>query len=513
MGKKLSMIKTPEEVVEEAVIKPKMSGVKLALTIIGIAIMAFFRFIPPAGPITSIGWAVIGDFIGAVILWTFVDLVWPFFPLIVFMGIDMLQIYPTSTQSAGIYEACMQSIGNWIPVFVIGCLIFCVLLEDVGILRRISYFFISRKAARRSGWSFSIFLLAAALLCVLFLDVTPVQLFFFAICEDIFLAFGFKKGDSWPKFIITSLTFVLVTGFVMTPICHTLSILWMGVYSAITGNPSSILEYTMLAFPFGLVLIICMLVWFRFVIKPDMSKFKSVDWSALDKMNPGPWTKREKIVVTILVFCLACWIVPGAVALFAPTCGFVDFMNNKMTQIGPLFLAIGLMCIIHVDGEPVLDMPKTLRRVDWGTVLLLASFCLVANALAADACGVNAWLAQVFTPMLQSMGAWTFVTVVGIICVVLTSFLNQVPVGIIFMNVAIPICIANGVNPLIMAVTICIGASMAFTIPPACLTVGISYGNEWTKGSYILKNGTVLAIISCVLIWLILYPLGSLLFG
>ena len=79
--------------------------------------------------------------------------------------------------------------------------------------------------------------------------------------------------------------------------------------------------------------------------------------------------------------------------------------------------------------------------------------------------------------------------------------------------VSIPICMANGINPLIMAITICIGASMAFTIPPACLTVGIAYGNDWTKGSYILKNGTVLALISIVLTWLICYPLGTLLFG
>ena len=509
MSKKMSFVKTPEEAEK----KPVMSKSKLILALIGIACMAFFRFIPPAGPITSVGWAVLGDFVGAVILWTFVDLIWPFFPLIVFMGFDMLQVYPGSGETTGIYEACTQSLGNWIPVFVIGCLIFCVLLEDAGVLRRISYFFISRKSARKSGWSFSIFLLASALLCVLFLDVTPVQLFFFAICEEIFIGFGFKKGDSWPRFIITALTFVLVTGFVMTPICHTLSILWMGVYSAITGNPSSILEYTMLAFPFGLILIICMLLWFRFVVKPDMSKFKEVDWSALDKLNPGPWTKREKIVVTSLIFCLACWIVPGFVSLFAPTCGFVDFMNNKLTQIGPVFIVITALCIIHVDGKPVLDIGPTLKRVEWGTVLLLASFTLAANALASDACGINAWLSGAFTPMLQNMGPWMFVTVVGIICIVLTSFLNQVPVGIIFMNVAIPICVANGINPLIMAVTICIGASMAFTIPPACLTVGIAYGNQWTKGSYILKNGTVLALISCVLTWLILYPLGHLLFG
>ncbi len=407
----------------------------------------------------------------------------------------------------------MQSLGNWIPVFVIGCLIFCVVMEDSGILKRISYFFISRKFAHKSGWHFSIFLLASSLLCVLFLDVTPVQLFFFGICEEIFLAFGFKKGDNWPHFIMTSMCFVLVIGFVMTPICHTLSILWMGIYAGLTGNGSSIIEYTMIAFPFGIILIVLMLLWFRFVVKPDMSKFKEVDWDALKSLDPGPWSKREKVVVAILIACLFCWLAPGVVSLVNPDSAFVDFMSNTLTQIGPLFLAIALMCIIHVDGEPILKISDMLSRVQWPTVFLLASFTLIANGIAEDACGINQFLSNVFTPYIQSLGPWAFVTVVGIICVVLTSFMNQVPVGIIFMNVAIPLCLANGINPLIMAVTICIGASMAFTIPPACLTVGITYGNPWAKGSYILKNGTVLALISCVVMWLVCYPLGSLLFG
>lgn len=187
-------------------------------------------------------------------------------------------------------------------------------------------------------------------------------------------------------------------------------------------------------------------------------------------------------------------------------------VSNKLTQIGPLFIAIGLLCIINADGKPVLNIQETLQRVEWPTVFLLASFTLIANALAEEPCGVGAFLSIVFTPLVQNLSPWIFVTIIGIICVVLTSFMNQVPVGIIFMNVSIPLCAINGVNPLIMAVVICIGASMAFTIPPACLTVGIAYGNPWTRGNYILKNGTVLAIISCICIWLICYPLGSLLF-
>ncbi len=508
MLKKMSMIKSKEE----ALIKPKMNKFKLFMTIIGILFMILFRFIPSYSTITSVGWAIIGDFVGCVILWTFVDLVWPFFLVLVVFGFDALTIYPASTQGAGIYEAGMQSIGNFIPVFIIGCLIFCVLLEDTGIMKRIAYFFISRKFAQKSGWSFSIMLLASSLFVVLFLDVTPVQIFFFTLCEEIFLAFGFKKGDAWPKFIVTSMSYILTIGFVMTPICHAMALLWMGIYAGLSGNSASILQFTMMAFPFGLILIGILLLYFRFIVKPDMSHFKDVNFNVLDSMDPGPWSKRELIVTIILILTVLGWLVPGVLDMVAPNLGITVFMDN-LTHIGVLFISISAMCIINVDGEPICDLEKIFPRVQWGTVFLLASFSLIANAISQDACGIGAFLSNVFTPFVQNLGPWAFTAAIGIICVLLTSIMNQVPVGVIFMTVAIPICINSGFNPLIMAVTICLASSMAFTIPPACLTISICYANPWSKGNYILKHGLVLMIISMLMITAVAYPLGAALFG
>lgn len=491
----------------------RKNGFRLAMSVLGLACMALFRFIPPYESITSVGWAVIGDFAGAVVLWTFVDLVWPFFPLVVFFGLDALKIYPASAQSSGVYEACAQSLGNWIPVFVVGCLVFCVVLEDAGVLRRISYFFLSRKFARRNGWTFSLFLLLSGFIPVLFLDVAPVQLFFFAVCEDIFAAFGFKKGDDWPRFITTALAFILEIGFVTTPICHTLVMLWMGVYAGITGTEASILQYTAVALPIGLALIALMLLYFRFVVRPDMSRFESVDWSVLDRMDPGPRTKREKLVTGVLAVCLACWIVPGVVSLFAPESAFADFMTNRLTQIGPLFFAIAFLCIVRVDGKPLLDLAPTLGRIQWSTVFLLASFTLIANAIAQDACGISAFLTGVFAPLVSGLSPWVVTACAGTLCVVLVSFMNQVPVGIIVMNVAIPLCPALGINPLVMAITVCLGSAMAFTVPPSCLPIGIAYGCGWSRGGYIFKNGAVSAAMAVGLIWLCCWPLGTALFG
>ena len=35
------------------------------------------QFLPQAGPITPMGWAVLGTFIGVIYGWTFVDMLWP----------------------------------------------------------------------------------------------------------------------------------------------------------------------------------------------------------------------------------------------------------------------------------------------------------------------------------------------------------------------------------------------------------------------------------------------------
>lgn len=57
---------------------------------IGIAIMLFFQYIPAPAPITPAGMAILGQMIGMIYLWTFVDMVWPAFVGIVLFGTKAL---------------------------------------------------------------------------------------------------------------------------------------------------------------------------------------------------------------------------------------------------------------------------------------------------------------------------------------------------------------------------------------------------------------------------------------
>ena len=94
-------------------IQKKHSWSYYVKSLIGILIMILFPLIPAPAPITSAGMMVIGQLLGLIFLWSFVDMMWPTFLAIILFGLRAKEIYPNSWQINGIYEAGAQSFGNW----------------------------------------------------------------------------------------------------------------------------------------------------------------------------------------------------------------------------------------------------------------------------------------------------------------------------------------------------------------------------------------------------------------
>lgn len=287
--------------------------------LIGILIMLLFPILPAPAPITTVGMVIIGQLLGLIILWTFVDMMWPTFLAIILFGLHALDVYPASWQTNGIYEAGQQSFGNWIVLFALGCSILCVLLEESGIIRRIVFWFITSKQAKNNAWTFSFMFLFATMAISLFLDCVAAEFFMLGIAHEIFAIFGFKKGDKWPKYMVIGITFTVILAFAMTPICHTASILFMGIYSGITGQAANVLGYMLVGIPVGFVIWFLMLLWFRFVVKPDISHFDKIDFAAIEAMRPGAMDKKEKLVGAVSILVLILWIIPGFLSFLAPT--------------------------------------------------------------------------------------------------------------------------------------------------------------------------------------------------
>lgn len=501
-----------ETLVRETLVQKKKDASYIVKSLIGIAIMIFFQFIPAPAPVTQAGMAVLGQFLGLIFLWTLVDMVWPTMFAIVMFGFHAFAIYPNSFQMHGIYEAGTQSFGNWIVIFVIGCLLLCVALQEVGSIRRLALWFVSRKFARKNPWTFTFMLLLSALVISLFLDVLPAQFFMLGVAHEMFCLFGFKKGEHWPKIIVVGITFTVILGFAMTPICHPLPILFMGIFSAISGTPVNFLSYMLLGIPLGFIIWIIMFLWFRFVVKPDMSKFENVDFSVIEDKRPGPMDKREKTVVVVSLLVVLAWLLPGFMSFLAPNSAFYAFMN-ELTGTAPLLLGIVALCIIRFEGKPLLNLADAFSKIAWVPVLLLAGIMMVASALGEETTGIPAFIATYVVPLADGMSPFAIVAIIGILSCVITNIANNVPAGIIFISVGTPMAMAAGINPILVAMAVSIGANLAYTIPPAYAPIGVAYADEYGGAGVTLRNGLFMTVVSCAVIGLLLYPLGVLIFG
>jgi sodium-dependent dicarboxylate transporter 2/3/5 len=255
-----------------------------------------------------------------------------------------------------------------------------------------------------------------------------------------------------------------------------------------------------------------MFAWFRYIVKPDISQFKNVDFNILDEKRPGPMDKREKCVVTVLVIVLLCWVVPGFLSFLAPNAGITATVN-AMTATFPLYAGIGLLGIIHIDGRPLLDIKEAFQKIEWLPVILLAGIMMVASAMGEDPTGLPAWIAANVLPLTEGLSPFLFIGVIASICVFLTNIANNVPVGIILVSVCTPAALQMGINPAIVAVAVCIGANLAFTIPPAYVPIGFAYADPYCNGGSVLRNGIVMALVSIIVCFVAVYPLGSLFFG
>jgi sodium-dependent dicarboxylate transporter 2/3/5 len=420
-------------------------------------------------------------------------------------------IYPNSWQNAGIYEAGQQSFGNWVTVFVIGCLLVCYALQKTGTIKRICLFFITSSVARKSPFMFTFMFILSALVISLFLDVTPAQFFILSIAHEMFEILGCKKGDRWPKYMVVMITFTCILGFAMTPICHTLPILWMSIYSGITGVPSNMLTYMAVGLPVGAIIWLIMMAWMKWVIKVDQNvpELENIDWARVEAMKPGKMEKREKLVVTISLLIIVCWLLPGFLAIIAPTSWLYTTMSG-LTDTTFLFIGVALLAIIKVDGEPLLNLPEAFKGIEWLPVVLLAGIMMVASALGESTTGIPAWISTYVVPLVSGLSPFAMVALICVLCVVLTNIANNVPVGIIFVSVGVPMCLELGVNPLPLALAVSISANLAYTIPPAYIPVGVAYADPYCNGKTVLLNGIVMCVVSAIICALLIYPLANL---
>lgn len=488
--------------------------VKITAMVVGIALMVFFRFLPAPEPITPVGMTMLGIFLGLIVLWSFVDTVWPTFLGIIFFGQIAFQVYPNSTATAGIYDATNRALGNWFVTDLICLLMVCYVLKETGIMRRITLWFLTRRAASKSAWGFTFMFFLAVYVIGLFMEMAAACVILWTLSEEIFDTLGMTTEDKWPRMITVGLTFM--TGILngATPICHAFPLIFMGAYTGITGEAVNWIQYMLVAVPVCTLICLGILAFFRWGVRPDMKKLKEADFGKIAQLRAdmGPMSVREKIMTGIAIVLIIFWILPSIVSMAAPGTAIAVWLDS-LKATTPLLAAVVLMCVIHIEGKPLLNVQEAIANSQFTMVFFVAGILMMANALGESTTGVVAWMNEFLTPLVANMGMFGVCAVVSVASIILTNFTSNVTVGVLMMSVGVPIAISMGFNPLLIAACVSIGSQAAYCLPSSVGPVGLCYANPYGGAKYVFPWGLAATGISIVICVLTIPVFGGLVFG
>lgn len=471
--------------------------------ILGLLCMFLGKVLPPAGGLTPAGMQVLGIFAGVLIMWLTIAIHWPSL-----LGIAMLATVP----GLSLNKLLAVSVGNSTFSFLLFTFMCTYALSKTPFVKRCAIGFICSRIARRGSWWFLISYCASVLIIGMFMS--PVVLFVIylpildAICEELQL----RNEDSLTNSLVLGQLICAEMSCGMTPIAHVFPIMALGFYSAATGKSIAYGDYMLFAVPVGLICFAALMLIFRFVLKPDMSKVANLDFDALEKTIP-PMEKYEKMVLSICVAVVIMWIVPGFLKSSFP--GIYQFFKNQGTAFPPL-VGASLLCLLTLEGKPLLDFKEAVSKgVDWGSIIMAAGTLALGAAMTNKTVGITAWISQTIAPLLQSASAATMVLFIIAWASIQTNVSSNMVTVTVVTAIAIPLCNAtNGaINTAVVCALIGMIASYAYATPPAHPAVALAIGSEKTTTGQVLKLGITMMIIAVLVTVAVGYPLGVAVLG
>ena len=405
----------------------------LAKILVCLAIIAGFWIAPPVEPITAVGMRVIGIFIGIILLLSLVDTVWPAMLAIILLG---------QSGVCSINEAIAGSIGNWVIYFVLMSFIMTHALNESGFTDRLVAKFMGIKAVTRTPWTFTISLGILSMLLGCFMDQVPAAAFMLAFVSRIYKELGYTGKDTYPHVANIMVIFGVNIGGAMTPISHALSILGIGIYENITGEPLSLFSYLAFGVPSGLILFALLCVIMRIMSRPDMSKFKDFKIENVLKKQ-GPISLKELATAIVFFVTVLMWILPGILSMVSSAAWVAAF--NKLGITFWAILSVVVMALININGEPLLDVKTVVNRhINWGILIFISIGVYLGSAMSADSTGIVTAIRENITPLTERVPPAVVVFIIAAASILMTNFASNVSTITVMTTVDVVLAIGSG---------------------------------------------------------------------
>lgn len=170
-------------------------------------------------------------------------------------------------------------------------------------------------------------------------------------------------------------------------------------------------------------------------------------------------------------------------------------------------LAIALaICVVAYLALGIIGGRDFYQLIEWKVIVLLA--CLIPVGTALESTGGSQLIAELIVTQTSSLPPWGVLTIIMIITMTLSDFLNNVATALITAPIAVSVAQSIGVNPDPFLMGVAVAASCAFLTPIGhknnTIIMGpgnYQFGDYWRMGLLLEIIVIAVAVPTIILVW------------
>lgn len=477
----------------------KLTVNKTTHVIIALVLYALIAFLVPASNgLTEIGVRTIGAAVATVYLWTFVATDWTSILSVLLFAITGVMPFGT-----------LLTTGATPVLLIITMSAVTIPLSRTGFIARVINWFVTRKVLKGRPWLFFAFYFFAIYIIGCFLDVAACALIALPVAKELCKEIGYENDSKFASTLYLGIIWFSMWGYAATPIAHTVAIIVMGLVESYTGVTISMLDYMKVGVPSTIVLGILSFLVFRFIVRPNVSKFMAYDPAATAEKLSRKMGKGEKSAVFIFCLIVIGFLFPDLFGgVFPNAAAFVSGLTINAPAVAGILI---MYLVTDENGERLLDFSKSINEIPWGAALLVMGMFVVAPCLTAENTGISVWFANFLSPITNDMTSWIpLVLIISAFATILTNFMSCNAIANIAFSLVAPIAVALApvVNVYAVALVVGIAANIGIMTPAASAASAVVLGNgASTKDA--MKYGVAMIPLSILACLAVVYPLAN----
>ena len=480
------------------------SGKKTIKTYIHVLVMFILMLgggvVPAMGSITPLGMKVLGVFLGLIYGWCFIDLFWT--SLLGFFALGL-----TGYMSAS--SALAAGMSNQVVIISLVAFAMAECLKRVKVTEAIAYWVLSRRIFIDRPWLLAAGIAVTAVLLGMLGGGLAAVFLLWGVISIISKESSQGAGGSlFVSMMYALVLFGFTNGGNVVPF-HPEFLMYAALFIQSTGLQIPMGSFLIVGELQALAAVLLMLVVFKCIFRADGTYFRLTE-DMCREYRQYKRNKDQKLGLILLVFYF--------LALVLPTFSFFKqfALFQALQGWGVVGVSILYMLVFTIkkdqDGRPIADMMTNFKDgTIWPVIMLVAITMVVGNAMGSPDTGVTAAIAAACGHAFDGMSVTTLVIAGMILVGLLSQFMHNMVVGVLFIPILLMLVMQMGGNPYVAFFMLRASLASAFATPAASTMAGLLFGRTDVPVEHGYLLGSVFFVVT-LLTLVILMPLCQLAF-